>query len=192
MIKSRKEGEWFINQQLDKSANQDEIMGLKMFDGDNASSLSGEHFNSEKNRKDVFVDDSFMIQGPSVGEDQGDSQLRIGIGMVPEIEGIQYENGSSDNVQKAASVSYEPDDLYMMLGRDSAEENAMTSWTPEIDYEMNVLSAEANGRHSDVETTGADDKVANGKKRGSSEGKLSNKEVRSRVSNGSVVKSKSE
>ena len=80
----------------------------------------------------------------------------------------------------------------MMLGRDSAEENAMTSWTPEIDYEMNVLSAEANGRHSDVETTGADDKGANGKKRGSSDGKLSNKEVRSRVSNGSVVKSKSD
>ncbi|XWS52029.1 hypothetical protein CRYUN_Cryun11dG0032400 [Craigia yunnanensis] len=192
MIKSRKEGEWFINKQLDKSANHDEIMGLKMFDGDNASSLAGERFDTEKNKKDVFLDDSFMIQGPSVGEDQCDSQLRIGIGMVPEIEGIQYENGSSENVQKAASVSYEPDDLYMMLGRDSAEENTKTSWTPEIDYEMNVLSAEANGRHSDVETTGADDKVANGKKRGSSEGKHSNKEVRSRVSNGSVVKSKSD
>ncbi|XWS27977.1 hypothetical protein CRYUN_Cryun25bG0026600 [Craigia yunnanensis] len=192
MIKSRKEGEWFINKQLDKSANQDEIMGLKMFDGDNASSLAGEHFNTEKNKKDVFIDDSFMIQGPSVGEDQSNSPLRIGIGMVPEIEATQYENGNSENVQKAACVSYEPDDLYMMLGRDSAEENAMTSWTPEIDCEMNVLSAEANGRHSDVERTGADDKGANGKKRGSSEGKLSNKEVRSRVSNGSLVKSKSD
>ncbi|XP_022753238.1 COP1-interacting protein 7-like [Durio zibethinus] len=187
MIRSRKEGEWFINKQLDKSANQDEIMGLKMFDGDNASLLAGERFNSEKNKKDVFVDDSLMIQGPSVGEDQSDSQLRIGIGMVPEIEATQYENVNSENVQKTASFSYEPDDLYMMLGRDSAEENAMTSWTPEIDYEMNVLSAEANRKHSDVETTGA-----GGKKRGSSEGKLSNKEVRSRVSNGSLVKSKSD
>ncbi|EOY12861.1 COP1-interacting protein 7, putative isoform 2 [Theobroma cacao] len=192
MIKSRKEGEWFINNQLDKSANQDEIMGLKMFDGDHASSLARDRFNTETNKNDVFVDDSFMIQGPSVGDDQSDSQLRIGIGMVPEIEGAQYENGNSENAQKAASVSYEPDDLYMVLGRDSAEENAMTSWTPEIDYEMNVLSAEANGRHSDVETTGADDKGANGKNRGSSERKLSNKEVRSRVPNGSLVKSKSD
>ncbi|XP_021287750.1 uncharacterized protein LOC110419161 [Herrania umbratica] len=191
MIKSRKEGEWFINNQLDKSANQDEIMGLKMFDGDNASSLARDRFKSETKKNDVFADDSFMIQGPSVGDDQSDSQLRIGIGMVPEIEATQYENGNSENVQKAASVSYEPDDLYMMLGRDSAEGNAMTSWTREIDYEMNVLSAEANGRHSDVETTGADDKSANGKNRGSSERKLSNKEVRSRVPNGSLVKSKS-
>ena len=61
-------------------------MGLKMFDGDNASSLAGGRFNNEKNKKDVFVDDSFMIQGPSVGKDKSDSQLRIGIGMVPEIE----------------------------------------------------------------------------------------------------------
>ncbi|XP_022717047.1 COP1-interacting protein 7-like [Durio zibethinus] len=190
MIKSRKEGEWFINNQLDKSAYQDEIMGLKMFDGDNAPSLASKRFNSEENKKDVFVDDSLMIQGPSVGEDQLDSQLRIGIGMVPEIEATQYENGNSENVQKAASVSYEPDDLYMILGRDSAEKNAMTSWTPEIGYEMNVLSAEANGRHSDVEITGADEKGANGKRHGSPEGKLSNKEARSRVSNGSLVKSK--
>ncbi|XWS09952.1 hypothetical protein CRYUN_Cryun39dG0034000 [Craigia yunnanensis] len=163
MIKRRKEGEWFINNQLDKLANQDESIGLKMFDVDNASSLAGELFNAEKNRKDVFVDDSSMIQGLSVGEDQSDSQFRIGIGMVPEIEATQYENGNSENVQNAASISYEPDDLYMMLGRDSAEENAMTSWTPEIDYEMNVLSAEPNGGHSDVKTTGADDKGPNGK-----------------------------
>ncbi|XVE80187.1 hypothetical protein DITRI_Ditri14bG0119600 [Diplodiscus trichospermus] len=191
MIKSRKEGEWYMNKQLDKSANPDEIIGLKMFDGDSASSLAGEHFNTEKNKKDVFVDDSFMIHGPSVAEDQSDSQLRIGVDMVPEIEATQLENGNSENVQKAASVSYEPDDLYMMLGRDSAEENAMTSWTPEIDYEMNVLSAEAKGRHSEIETT-AHDENGHKEKRGCSEGKLSNKEVRSRVSNGSLVKSKSD
>ncbi|XWS11074.1 hypothetical protein CRYUN_Cryun38cG0052500 [Craigia yunnanensis] len=189
MAKSRIEGEWFINNQPDKSANQDESMGLKMFDGNNASSLAGEHFNTEKNKKDVFVDDSFMIQGPSVG-DQSNSQLRIGIGMVPENEATQHENGNSENVQKAASISYEPDDLHMMLGRDSAEVNAMTSWTPEIDYEMNVLSAEANGGQSEVETTGADDKGPNGKN--GSERKLSNKKVLSRVSNGSLVKSKSD
>ncbi|OMP04634.1 hypothetical protein COLO4_09442 [Corchorus olitorius] len=178
MIRGRKEGEWFINNQ---SSNQDEMMGLKMFDGENGSSLP------EKNKKDVFVDDSFMIQGPSVGEDQSDSQLRIGIGMVPEIEATQYENDNSENAQKAASASYEPDDLYLMLGRDRAEENAMTSWTPEIDYEMNVLSVEANGKHSDVETTAAGDKGVNG-----SDGKLLNKAIRSRVPNGSLAKSKTD
>ncbi|GMJ05219.1 COP1-interacting protein 7 [Hibiscus trionum] len=178
LAKSRGEGEWFINKQMDKSRNQDEMMGLKMFDGENGSSLAGE------SKKDVFVDDSFMIQGPSVGEYQSDS--RIGIGMVPEIEASQHEQINSDNVQKADSVSYEPDDLYMMIGRDAAEENVMTSWTPEIDYEMNALSAEGTGRHADTETTCADDKGPNAK----NPGKLPNKEVRSRVSNGPLAKSK--
>ncbi|KAK8527381.1 hypothetical protein V6N12_054595 [Hibiscus sabdariffa] len=176
--KIRGEGEWFINKQMDKSTNQDEMMDLKMFDGENGSSLAGE------SKKDVFVDDSFMIQGPSVGEYQSDS--RIGIGMVPEIEVSQHEQIDSDNVQKAASVSYEPDDLYMMIGRDSAEGNVMTSWTPEIDYEMNALSAEGTGRHADTETTCADDKGPDAK----TPGKLPNKEVRSRVSNGPLAKSK--
>ncbi|XVE50336.1 hypothetical protein DITRI_Ditri01bG0154100 [Diplodiscus trichospermus] len=187
MIKSRKDGEWFINSQRVKSANQDESMGLKIFDGDNASSLAGERFNTEKNKKDVFVDDSFMIQGPSAGEDQSVSQLRIGIGMVPETEATKYENKNSEYVQKAACVSCEPDDLYMILGRDSAEGNAMTSWTPEIDYKMNALSAGANRGHSDVETAGANNKVPKGKK-----GKLPTKEAGSRVSNGSLVKNKSD
>ncbi|XVF78176.1 hypothetical protein PTKIN_Ptkin14bG0108700 [Pterospermum kingtungense] len=185
MIRSRKEGEWFINNKLNKSANQDESMGLKMFDGD-ASSSARERFNNGKN----FVDDSLMIQGPSVGDNQPNSQSRIGIGMVPETETTQHENSNSENVQKAASVSYEPDDLYMMLGRDSAAENAMTSWTPEIDYEMNVLSAEVNKAHSGVETTGANNKGPNDKK--DSAGKLPNKGVRSRVSSGSLVRSKSD
>ncbi|KAE8681073.1 COP1-interacting protein 7, putative isoform 1 [Hibiscus syriacus] len=180
LAKSRGEGEWFINKQMDKSTNQDEMMGLKLFDG--GSSLAGE------SKKDVFVDDSFMIQGPSVGEYQSDDRLRIGIGMVPEIEATQHEHGNSDAVPKAASVSYEPDDLYMMIGRGSAEENAMTSWTPEIDYEMNASSAEVTGRHADTEITGVDDNGPNPKKLG----KLPNKEVRSRVSNGPLIKSKSD
>ncbi|PPS18329.1 hypothetical protein GOBAR_AA02249 [Gossypium barbadense] len=190
MTRSRKEGEWFMNNQLDKSANQNEIIGLKMFNGDNASSLAAGCSDTEKNKKDALIDDSLMIQGPSLGEDQHDSRLRIGIGMVAEIEATKNDNAGS--VPKAASISYEPDDLYMMLGRDSSEVNAISSRTHEIDYEMNMLSAKVNRKHSDVETTSADDKDTNGRKNRSSEGKLSNKESRSRVLNRSVVKSKSD
>ncbi|KAG8472381.1 hypothetical protein CXB51_035329 [Gossypium anomalum] len=89
-----------------------------------------------------------LIQGPSLGEDQHDSQLRM--------------------------------------------VNAISSRTHEIDYEMNMLSAKVNRKHSDVETTSADGKDTNGGKHRSSEGKLSNKESRSRVLNRSVVKSKSD
>ncbi|MBA0573936.1 hypothetical protein Golob_001183, partial [Gossypium lobatum] len=174
MTKSQKEGEWFMNNQLDKSANQDEIIGLKMFNSDNASSLAAGCFDTEKNKKDALIDDSLMIQGPSLGEDQHDSQLRIGIGMVTEIEATQHENDNAENVLKAVSV------------------NAISSRTPEIDYEMNMLSVKVNRKHSDVETTSADDKDTNGRKHRSSEGKLSNKESRSRVLNRSEVKSKSD
>lgn len=190
MTRSRKEGEWFMNNQLDKSANQNEIIGLKMFNGDNASSLAAGCSDTEKNKKDALIDDSLMIQGPSLGEDQHDSRLRIGIGMVAKIEATKNDNAES--VPKAASISYEPDDLYMMLGRDSSEVNAISFRTHEIDYEMNMLSAKVNRKHSDVETTSADDKDTNGRKNRSSEGKLSNKESRSRVLNRSEVKSKSD
>ncbi|MBA0843911.1 hypothetical protein Goarm_001058 [Gossypium armourianum] len=149
-------------------ANQDEIIGLKMFNGDNASSLAAGCFDTEKNKKDALIDDSLMIQGPSLGEDQHDSQLRIGIGMVTEIEATRHENDNAEIV------------------------NAISSRTPEIDYEMNMLSAKVNRKHSDVETTSADDKDTNGRKHRSSEGKLSNKESRSRVLNRSEVKSKSD
>ncbi|KAE8707892.1 COP1-interacting protein 7, putative isoform 1 [Hibiscus syriacus] len=70
--------------------------------------------------------------------------------------------------------------------------DAIASRAPEIDYEMNVLSAEANGRHLDITTISADDKDTNGKTDGSSKGKLPNKESRSRVPNRSLVKSKSD
>ncbi|MBA0873643.1 hypothetical protein Goshw_005098, partial [Gossypium schwendimanii] len=169
MTKSQKEGEWFMNNQLDKSANQDEIIGLKMFNGDNASSLAAGCFDTEKNKKDALIDDSLMIQGPSLGEDQHDSQLRIGMGMVTEIEATQHENDNAENVPKAV--------------------NAISSRTPEIDYEMNMLSVKVNRKHSDVETTSADDKDTNGRKHRSSEGKLSNKESQSRVLKRSEVKS---
>ncbi|KAE8707891.1 COP1-interacting protein 7, putative isoform 1 [Hibiscus syriacus] len=121
MTKNQKGRDWFMNKKLDKSANQDEIIGIKMFDGENASSLAAERFVAEVNKNDVFVDDSLMIQGPPMGEDQLNSQLRIGVGMVPEIETTRYENGKAENLQKSTSVTFEPDDLYMMLGRDSAD-----------------------------------------------------------------------
>ncbi|GKV15901.1 hypothetical protein SLEP1_g26637 [Rubroshorea leprosula] len=192
-IRSQK-GDWFVHNQQNKSA-QDETIGLKTFDGDYAS-FAGDSFSVEKIKKDVLVDDSFMIQGPSVAENQSDSQTRIDISMVPEIVGAaHYENGTPDFAPEA---SYEPDDLYMVLGRDSTAEHAQASWTPEIDYENNMLSAEANGKHS-VDITGSagenppsNGKGTNSKPRGIPGGKLSNKDAQSKALNGSLARSKSD
>ncbi|KAL6332906.1 hypothetical protein AAG906_019418 [Vitis piasezkii] len=111
-------------------------MGIKMFDGDS--------FHSEKNKKSILVDDSFMIQPQSIVDDQSNSHFGTDISMVADIAGVTQP-------QKL-------DDLYMVIDWDSAAEHVMTSWTLEMDY-----------RPSDIETTGCiDDELAsNGKSIGS-------------------------
>lgn len=200
VTKCQKEGDWFISSQPDKSANQDESKDLNMFDGVYISPVTVNSFHAEKNRKDVLADDSFMVQARSF-DNQSESQLRTDISMVQDIVGAaQYEYGTPEisHDKPEAIAAHEPDDLYMMLDRDSTVEHAVASWTPEMDYENNILSTEANKRHSDSETTGCvDDKLpSNGKDRkvkkgGTPEGKVTSKEARSKLLNGSLGKSKS-
>lgn len=185
-IRSQREGEWFVQNQQDKSAQGG--LGIKAFDGDFAS------FAGERTKKDVLVDDSFMIQGSSVAENQSTSQRRIDMSMVPEIVGdVQKENGTVEVSRKLETyVSYEPDDLYMVLGRDSTANPAGASWTPEIDYENNLVSSEANGKQSAEadENPPTNGKGTNGKSRGTPDGKLVNKDARSKALNGSLARSK--
>jgi hypothetical protein len=200
ITKCQEEGDWFISSQPDKSANQDESKDLNMFDGVYISPVTVDNFHAEKNKKDVLADDSFMVQDRSF-DNQSDSQLRTGISMVQDIVGdAQYEYGTPEisHDKPEAIAAHEPDDLYMMLDRDSTVEHAVASWTPEMDYESNILSTEANKRHSDNETTGCvEDKLPSngkdrkGKKGGTPEGKVTSKEARSKLLNGSLGKSKS-
>ncbi|KAJ9182867.1 hypothetical protein P3X46_006814 [Hevea brasiliensis] len=200
MIKSQKEGDWFISNQPDKPANKDENMNLRTFDGDYASSLADDHFRFEKSKKDVLVDDSFMIQARPFLDDQSQSMLRTDISMAADIvEATKYDNATSEITHDKAGTygTHEPEDLYMVLGRDSAAENAMSSWTPEMDYENDLLSTEANVKQSGIETNAAEDKLpsngkgTNGKPGGNAGGKIPGKEARSKVSNASLGKSKS-
>ena len=197
MTKCQEEGDWFLNSQPDKSAHQDASKDLKMFDGVYASSVAVD-VRAGKNKSDVLADDSFMVQARSF-DNQLDSQLRTDISMVPEIVGdTQYEYGPPEisHNQPEVIATHEPDDLYMMLDRDSATEHAVASWTPEMDYENSLL---VNNRHSDSETAGVvDDKLppnsknAKAKNSGTPPGKVSGKEARSKLLNGSLGKSKSD
>ncbi|KAJ6298090.1 hypothetical protein OIU76_019258 [Salix suchowensis] len=89
-------------------------MDCKAFSSDYDLSLTGEHFQSEKNKKDVFTDDSFMIQARPLVDDQSDSQLRTDMSIAPDVlEATQYENGRTEilhDKSKALDV-HEPDDL---------------------------------------------------------------------------------
>lgn len=151
-IKCLKDGEWFLGNQGDMSANLDQSKDANLFDGVYSSSSS---FQTNNNKRDVVIDDSFMVQDRFVA-DQSDSLLRTDISIAPEIVGAtQYENGMLEISQDKpeAFSTHEPDDLYMMLDRDSGVEQAMTPWTPEMDYETNISSTEANKKALETETT---------------------------------------
>lgn len=186
MIKGQKEEDWISGNQPDRSVNHQQTT----FDGDFALSMTGNSFHHEKNNRKVLVDDSFMIHARPLN-DHSDSHERSGISMVTDIIGATlYENETPDvsHDKPEAFVTHEPDDLYVVLGRDSAA----ASWTPEMDFESSIVSTKPTENNSNAET--AEDKQPNGKdasKRGIPGGKVS-KDARSKLSNGSLGKSKTD
>ncbi|CAN0915562.1 COP1-interacting protein 7 [Linum grandiflorum] len=170
-------GDWFVGTQMEKSVYKNGNEDINLFDG--------EHPCVAGKKKDVLADDSFMIQDRSFGDDGSHSIIRTDISMVADVaEFAQCGNGVPDPTQEKVKAvdSYEPDDLYMVLGRDVEAEKAVPSWTPEIDYENDILSAEINRKGSTVEKTDAEINC-----------KASGKEVnKSKVSGGNLGRSKSE
>ncbi|XP_059661535.1 COP1-interacting protein 7 [Cornus florida] len=200
-VKIQKGGDWFLSGQPNTSAAQDKSLDCSIFDGDHTSSLVGDGNQSQTNRRDAFVDDSFMVQARQTSYPY-DSQMTTDICMVSDIIGAtEQENSKPDNLQEkveATSVC-EPDDLYMVLGRNSTAEQTVTTWNPEMDYANNNSLTEAVKRHSHSESTESVDaklpsngKATNSKTRGAPEAKVSNKEARSKALVGSLAKSKSE
>ncbi|CAK9183044.1 unnamed protein product [Ilex paraguariensis] len=189
IVKSRRE-DFFISNQPNISTNQDGSI-----DHSYSSSFVVDHFQSSKNKKDV-VDDSFMVQARPI-HNLSDSELRTDIFMVSDVVGdSQPRQNTPDNTQEKAEATnvYEPDDLYVVLGRDSAVDQALVSWNPEMDYGNNSSFSEAVKRQSDVATTDCVDakQGANAGITGSSEEKGMSKEARSKASAKSLGKSKSE
>lgn len=186
-IKSQN-GDWIIVNQPDRSANYDESSSLKTFDGDYASVVAGGSSRTDKNKKDALADDSFMIQGRPLVDDQSDYHTRTDI-----IGATLYETVTPEisHDKPDAFNTYEPDDLYMVLGRDSATEQAAASWNPEMDYETNIVLTKSNEKNSNDETNvGVDNKLpSNGKStsaknKGPPGARVSGKDARSKVSNG--------
>ncbi|KAL3503249.1 hypothetical protein ACH5RR_037698 [Cinchona calisaya] len=190
IMKSQKEEDWF-------SSNRTGISGERaMFNGDDTLSYTAEPLQIKESNKDVLVDDSFMIQseptcGPYIAEQKTDIFLEA------DIAGANlYDNSRPDDPQDKmkASNAYEPDDLYMVLGRDSAAEQVAALWNPEMDYNNNSI-VEALEKQSDVELNDSvdDKKLQNGKlTKTTTGGKVPNKLVKSKVTAGSLGRSKSD
>ncbi|CAL5405066.1 unnamed protein product [Camellia sinensis] len=165
-MKNQKGGDWFPGNQPDKS--QDESTHHNIFDGDFTSSSMGGHSQLEKNKKDVLIDDSFMVHAHSMDNDPSDPQLKTDIYMVSEIVGdtqpkISLQDNSHENDEATGII--EPDDLFMVLGRNSDEGQVVVSWNPEMDYEKNNSLTKFGQSLPNVELTdGVDPKPSSGNK----------------------------
>ncbi|KAJ7981700.1 COP1-interacting protein [Quillaja saponaria] len=187
ITRCQKEEDWFISSELDKPAYNHGSKDLNMLNGVfNASSVVN-------NKKDVLTDDSFMIQARS-SEDHIHSHIGTDISLVSDIVGTEFAHSTPETSHTKPEVSsaHEPDDLYMVLERDSSVEHAISSWAIEMDYENNIPSNEANRRISN-EANGSPDFDFEGpstKTSGVPRGEVPSKEARSR--NGSLGKSRSD
>ncbi|KAG6607865.1 COP1-interacting protein 7, partial [Cucurbita argyrosperma subsp. sororia] len=188
-MKTQTEGDWFVSNPTNKSENQCQNVGPRVYDTDFSSSAQ-DHLYSEKNKKDVLADDSFMIQPRPLVDDQSDFQSRRDISMVSDIVGDaenEYIKQETSRDEKPATLGVsEPDDLYMMLDRDIATEHTVASWSPEMDYENN-FSTIAKSKHSEIEADDGGDKSNKNKESG---GKVPSKEARSKSLGGPLAKGK--
>ncbi|KAL8141360.1 hypothetical protein V2J09_007381 [Rumex salicifolius] len=144
ILRGRSSDDWIITNQSTQSANGDAI-DLGLIDGQSTRLSNGR---GDILKKDI-IDDSLMIQTSSM-DDHFDTQLRFDIDF------------SSDNVQASPAlegqqskseteVVHEPEELYMVLDRDTPVNYSVASWTPEMDYESNVSFNEARKLHPEVE-----------------------------------------
>ncbi|KAJ1441247.1 hypothetical protein SESBI_01385 [Sesbania bispinosa] len=106
----------------------------------------------EKNKKDILTDDSFMIQArPS--DDQFNSQSATEISLVSDIVGAtEFTNRKQEGSHNKTETlnSHEPNDLFMILDRDSAAEQSAAPWSMEMDFENNISSNEANKKLTEL------------------------------------------
>ncbi|KAI9078898.1 hypothetical protein K1719_039168 [Acacia pycnantha] len=196
IAKRRKEEDWFIVCQSGKAANEDRNKDFSIFNGDCISSSAaagGSH--ADKNNKGVLADDSFMIQSCS-SENQFSSLSAAQISLDSDIVSTEFANSRQESLPNRSEKvnSQEPNDLCMVLDRETAVEQSVAPWILEMDYE-NIPSKEQNSKPLDVETDEKQLSITKGtgtKTSGVRTGKVSSKETKSKALNGSLGKSRSD
>ncbi|XP_071714445.1 COP1-interacting protein 7-like [Rutidosis leptorrhynchoides] len=139
MIRNKREEDWFMvkksESQTSKSTFSDDYVTMK-----------GDVFSSETNKKSVPVDDSFMVQPQTIVPYESEWRSTDVVSMVESVK-----KPDADDVAK--SGFYEPDDLYLMVSRDSGVELPVrSSWTPEMDYGSEAQFKKVEPKPAPVET----------------------------------------
>ncbi|XAR66430.1 hypothetical protein NMG60_11012665 [Bertholletia excelsa] len=195
IIKKGKGEDWFVANHSVNSESPEATMDQAIFGGGYSMPSEGDPSQKETSKKIVPVDDSFMVQSHTPIDDQYDSQWKTDIAMVSDIMVTSLtENGTPDGRQNKNGLSggNEPDDLCVVLARDSGLEPAETPWSPKIDYVVENSFTESEKKSSVVETnnqiedkTPVSSKIISNK---NSAGRT--KQSKSKVSPGSVTKSR--
>ncbi|PIN22723.1 hypothetical protein CDL12_04540 [Handroanthus impetiginosus] len=190
IVKARKEEDWLARSKSEISPSPGVSTDHDIFRGDQASSIN---FHIGEKKRDVLSDDSFMVQSCLSGNPI-QSQPQADIFMVSDIVGADQskDNLSRNSQEKVGAKNFhEPEDLYMMLGRDSAADQGVTSWSREIDYANDISLVETVRSQSNTEP-GDNGNVDNMKTSKEPRRKAGGKDPKSKVPIGSVRRSKPE
>ncbi|KAK3424295.1 hypothetical protein EUGRSUZ_F01094 [Eucalyptus grandis] len=178
--KIHEEGDWLIGNRQNGEINQQDRMDLKMVEVDSASSFGAELLHTEIKKRDVLIDDSFMIEGRPMVNDPSEHRLMMDINMVPDTT-----NAKNSRPEISQETPCEPDDLFMVLNHDSVAEQAGALWTPELDYGNHSSLAKIIQKHAGNELNDSAENEPS-----SNFTKNKNAEARSRPINGSLVRNK--
>ncbi|XP_030543542.1 COP1-interacting protein 7 isoform X2 [Rhodamnia argentea] len=186
LTRTRKgEDSFIVNMGTLKSG--DPTLKEMIFDSDYVISRENQSLRPGKGKEDNIVDDSIMIQSrPSVDEPYNDFHLTRDISMVAEFtSAVEHENGTLDNSEdkRDLSKSYEPDDLFMMLDRDSEVEPGKQSWSLDSAIDISLAEAERFSRNESCDNT-------NDKNALDGDTNSGNKEVQAKKEPGRDAKSK--
>ncbi|XP_021906278.1 uncharacterized protein LOC110820941 [Carica papaya] len=197
LIKVGREEDWFLTNQTGEPENHNATKEHTTLDADYILSSEGKCSSTEKNRKDILVDDSFMIQARP--DDLYASQRKPDISMVADLTLASHLENDTSYIPKdkfAVTNSSEPNDLFMILERDPGFQTSKDSWS--MDYGIDISLVETNSRSTGVESNIGDEKVTSNDQSTI----LKNNEdpmkrdpgrgTNPKVSNGSTVKTKSE
>ncbi|GMI82364.1 hypothetical protein like AT1G61100 [Hibiscus trionum] len=193
IIRCGKEEDWFVGNHPIKPENQNSFNNQRLFNGDHVLSVESGPLCSQKSRKDVLVDDSFMVAARPAGDDQDDSQWKTDISMVADLTSPSKPDGTKDEHK---ILDAEPIDLCMVLERNPGYESSRDSWT--MDYQIDLSFTETNKSAASKRDDDDDEKVSSNHKITTAKHnevqgtKKPAKEARSRVLNGPAGRSKAE
>jgi formin 2 len=133
IIKPGKGDDWFVIDHSGQPENQDTANYMLSLEGDSS--------NAKSSRRDVLVDDSFMIHARSSVDDLYGSQWKTDISMATDLTlSSQAENGITEHNHEVMDA-YEPNDLCVVLERDSGFESTRDSWVTDQGIDISFMEA---------------------------------------------------